>query len=189
MERESSDAQCADVARRLGSKFAVKIFDGCDHASLSLLGKRNRIINRAQTDDQAAAADRLQVELDGGPCVQAAVHREVVHVADVLAEKRWPAWTAAVARDVGLRSVLALSLYVDHRPLGALNLYSQTVDAFSVDDQTSAEAFAAHVAVAVAAAQYEQQTETAMAHRLVVGQAEGMLMQGLGITADQASRR
>jgi transcriptional regulator with GAF, ATPase, and Fis domain len=198
MDRDFSGDQYADIARILSNQegllstvedataLAVDIIEGCGHASLSLLGRRNRIDHRAQTDDLAARADRLQVELDGGPCVQAASYQETVYVRNLLSETRWPAWSMAVADELGLRSVLALNLYVNGRPLGALNLYSQQVDAFPIDDRVSAKAFAAHVAVAVSAAQFEEQAEAAMTHRLVIGQAEGMMMQALGVTADQA---
>jgi transcriptional regulator with GAF, ATPase, and Fis domain len=198
MNRDASGDQYAEIARCLSNQkglvstiedatsTAVDLFHGCDHASLSLLGKRGKIINRAQTDVHAARADELQVKLDGGPCVQAAVYQETVHAPNLLTETRWPTWSAAVATEMELRSVLALNLYVNGRPLGALNMYSHTAAAFEIDDRVSAKAYAAHVAVAVSATQYEQQTEVAMGHRLVIGQAEGMLMQALGVTEDQA---
>lgn len=198
MPSEISADSLADVARSLRSQktlfstmhdasaTAVALLPGCDHASLSLLGRRRRFDNVAATSDLATSADDLQVELKQGPCVQAASQQETVHSPDLRAEARWPEWTSTVAVDLGLGSVLSLNLYVDDRALGALNLYSNRAEAFPVDDRASARALSAHVAVAVAAAQHAETIDAALVHRTVIGQAEGMMMQALGLTPDQA---
>ena len=45
---------------------------------------------------------------------------------------------------------------------------------------------AAHAAVALAAAQHEQHLHTALAHRDIIGQAKGIVMERVHLDADQA---
>lgn len=85
-----------------------------------------------------------------------------------------------------MRSVLCLQLFVTEQSIGALSLYSTRVDAFDADDCAAAVIFAAHVAVAMSAAEAEHNLDTALVNRLAIGQAEGMLMQRYGMSADQA---
>jgi AmiR/NasT family two-component response regulator len=67
-----------------------------------------------------------------------------------------------------------------------MNLYSTKPDAFGADDIANGEALAAHVGVALAAAQNAEHLETAIINRTVIGRAEGILMERFDITADVA---
>ena len=61
-------------------------------------------------------------------------------------------------------------------------MYSRKTHAFSSDDIYHGLALAAHVAVALAASEKEEQLES----RTIIGHAEGILMERFGIDAEQA---
>jgi hypothetical protein len=69
---------------------------------------------------------------------------------------------------------------------GALNLYSDSIDPFGPNEYAIAQAVAAQISVALAAQGEIRGRGVAMSSRTVIGQAEGILMERLGIDADQA---
>ena len=84
----------------------------------------------AFTDERAAAADRLQLELGEGPCLDAvgqdpptAQTERMIVAVDLATEHRWPRWVPGVTA-LGFRGVAAVRLFTD-RTLGSLNLYSE----------------------------------------------------------------
>lgn len=74
-------------------------------------------------------------------------------------------------------ALLALLLFTHARSFGAINLYSDRVDAFTADDFAVAENLAAHVAVAVSDGTQIQSRGDSTISRTVIGQAEGILME------------
>lgn len=91
----------------------------------------------AQTMDEGQATD------GDGPCLHALRMGRSVAVADYADDGRWPR-SSDRAADVGIRSSLSLPLKTsDDVVLGALNVYSDSADAFSVATGSSLGAFAA----------------------------------------------
>ena len=87
---------------------------------------------------------------------------------------------------------MSLWLYASLNPAdadsyGALNLYSDSIDPFGPSEYAIAQALAAQMSVAVAAHREIHGRGVAMTSRTIIGQAEGILMERLGIDADQAS--
>jgi GAF domain-containing protein len=157
-------------------------------ASVSLVRQRREIETPAASDDRAAQADQLQYELSEGPCLDAIWEEETFQIDDMTAEERYPRWSQAVAEQAGVRSSLSLQLYTDPDggSLGGLNLYSPQVRAFDPHTRGEALAFAAQAAVAVTSAQSEEGLRSALGTRTLIGQAQGILMERLKITPDQA---
>lgn len=198
MFNDLSGDQWAAIARSLNiekdapatlehaTETAVDIVDGCDHAGITLVAKRGKVTTIAPTDKVAIRADELQDETGSGPCLQGLRDADTVYVADVSADERWPEWSAKVRDELNIRSVLSLQLFVGTDALGALNLYSDEPNAFGLHDRVSALALAAHIAVAVTSAQNFDGIESALLHRTLIGQAQGMLIQAFKITPDQA---
>lgn len=95
------------------------------------------------TTPTAATMDNGQT-LDGdGPCLHALRSGESVAVIDYSADGRWPG-TSHRAAEAGVRSSLSLPLKtIDDVVLGALNVYSNSADAFSIATGSSLGAFAA----------------------------------------------
>jgi hypothetical protein len=130
-----------------GVAIATEIFSGCDFAGVE------------------------------GPCFDAIWSGETVHVADLARDLRWPRWGPQVVADLGVASMLSYQLFTTGETLGALNLYSRSLDAFDPDDINNGYALAANLAVAIAGADTTEQLTSAIASRTAIGQAEGILME------------
>jgi serine phosphatase RsbU (regulator of sigma subunit) len=154
----------ADVARALQAEqtayqtmqkivaLAPGSIEGCDHAGISLVVGQ-RIFTPAASDPIPVAVDQIQYITGEGPCLDAIRHHEVFVTDDLTAEVRWPHFSARAAAETGVRSMLSFRLFVEQDTLGSLNLYSRAPRAFGIDSHATGGVFAAHAAVALAAAQ------------------------------------
>jgi hypothetical protein len=77
---------------------------------------------------------------------------------------------------------------VDGQDLGALNLHSRQVDAFTDESEEVALIFASHAAAAFAGAKTQEQMETAIDRRDPIGQAKGILIERYKISGQEAFR-
>lgn len=194
---ESFTRQLADAARSLqeGAStqqtldkvvlVATEIIQGCDLVGISIVHD-DGIDTPAGSDEKLKRIDELQFTLKEGPCFEALHTHEVVHSRDVAHDPRWPKWGPLLAQEVGVASIVSYRLFTTSDTLGAMNLYSLTLDAFDADDIINGHALAAHVGVALAASQNVEHLETAISNRTVIGRAEGILMERFGIQPDQA---
>jgi hypothetical protein len=82
--------------------------------------------------------------------------------------------------------MLSLLIYTDSESYGALSLYASKGRCFDADDVAIAQGLAGHLAVIMAAGREIDQLGAAMHNRTIIGQAQGILMNQLGIDADQA---
>lgn len=174
-----------DVEETLGGicEFAVQAV-GCDHAGIHLV--RNRQIETGgATDSVVEHADKLQMECDEGPCLDAVWTHDTFLVHDIATDERWPTF-GPMAGDLGLRSILSIRLVTAEQTQGALNMYSEKVRLFSSDDIATAHVFGRHASVALASARKEADLRQAIDARHLLGQAQGVLMERLGISERQA---
>ncbi len=146
----------------------------------------------AATGPVATALDEWQYTADGGPCLQAARTGEVVLVADMAGETRWPDFVPhAVA--AGALSSLSVPLALAQNTVGAVNIYSRKVgglDELSVEVATTLANYAAvamsNAALYTRTATLAEQMKHAMASRAVIEQAKGILMGERRCTEDAA---
>lgn len=190
--------ELSEVAREMSTSSGVKetleaavdgaltLIDGLESVGISMVYKSGSIETMASSDDRSSRGDELQYELGQGPCLQSIGQEETVHSRDLATEDRWPKWSHRVAEELGVRSMLCFQLFVTHDSIGALNLYSTTVDAFDDEDRDIALALAAHIAVALSAAKELDELHSAIATRTIIGQAQGMLMQRYELNPSQA---
>jgi transcriptional regulator with GAF, ATPase, and Fis domain len=164
---------------------AVGTVPGARHAGLMVVRGRRHIDTRAGTGTVVQEVDRAQYDTGQGPCLSAIYDQRTVRVSDLAADGRWPEF-ARRACALGVRSMLSFQLFVEHDNLGALNLYSEFVDAFTDESEHVGLLFAAHAAVAMSDAQQHEQLDRAAAVRDLIGQAKGILMERHRLTADQA---
>ncbi len=75
-------------------------------------------------DSMSAGVDEAQYRLGEGPCLDAIRDRLMVVSSDLSDEPRWPRWTE-LARESGVRGVVAIPLDVDDSVVGALILYTE----------------------------------------------------------------
>jgi len=164
---------------------AVQLIDCCDHAGVSIL-HCGSIATPASSDDLVCRGDALQYELAEGPCRDSLHGRETVVSQDLSQETRWPRWTRHAVADLGLQAVMSLWLSSGSRSYGTLNLYADQPDAFQPQDYATAHALAAQLSVALAAQREIDERGVAMESRTMIGQAQGILIERLGIDADLA---
>ena len=159
---------------------------GADMAAVSLISGHSRIETSAATDDVAARADQLEVELGEGPLFHAISRQVVVYLDDLADENRWPQWSVRMVSELSLRSMLSYQLFTEAEVLGALNLYSRKPEAFDPEVVDTGYLFAAHVGVAVSQLKERRSLQSAIASRTLIGQAEGILMERYGLDGDAA---
>lgn len=164
----------------------VRNVPGCDAASISLVYNKRRVETPAASDELAATGDRLQQELHEGPALDTLWHEESVYVPDLTADSRWPNWGPQLTEATGARSVLTFRLFTIKDVIGALSMYSTKVNAFTADDKAEGTALAAHIAIAVLAAQRLDQFTTALDTRTTIAQACGILMERYDLDAVKA---
>ena len=172
-------------------RIAARVIEPCDGATMTSFTERGPTVVGA-SDEWTATLDELQHLEQEGPCLDAARTGVVFRVRDLAAEPRWPSYTPRAVRE-GARSVVSVPLNVENKLLGALNLYSRTVDAFDAEDVAISEIIAGHASLAtqVAATTFRHRDlaahlEIAMGSRSVIEQAKGVIMATTHCDADTA---
>lgn len=165
-------------------EYALKAVD-CAYAGVMFVTRRGRIETAAATNQLVAEVDQIQVSCGEGPDIEILEDRYSLIIPDIHLERRWPRWAEQVA-GVGIRSLLNVRLYTDTERVGTLNLYDPEPDHFDVADQQVAHIFARHAAIALSSARDLEGLWQAADSRNLIGQAQGILMERYGVTADQA---
>ncbi|MET0865569.1 MAG: GAF and ANTAR domain-containing protein [Nakamurella sp.] len=156
----------------------------CDAASITFIGAGKSIETIAASDDRVRKADELQYATGGGPCLDAVWTDGVFIVPDLLKDGRWPEW-APRAADLGIGASISVHLFTN-AALGSLNLYSLAPRTFTDTDVENARVIAAQASVVVAYGRAQENLWRAIDARNLIGQAQGMLMQRYGLTAEKA---
>ena len=169
---------------------AVEIINGGDHAGICVVQVRE-LSTPVASDDVVRRGDALQYQLNEGPCLDAVRCQETVISRNLGEEARWPEWTPRAMSVLGVKAMMSLCLNTSVKPdgtdsHGALNLYSDSVDPFGPNEYAIAHALAEQISLALAARREIHGRGIAMTSRTIIGQAEGILMEKLGIDADQA---
>ncbi len=158
---------------------------GFDNVGISTLGNEGDVETRAFVGDVVLALDRLQYSLREGPCSDVLQFGRKVSASSLDDEQRWPQYVPQ-AREMGVRSQLAVKLYLDEDTLGGINFYSTTSDQVSVDARAFAALFATHAAIALGHAQTREQMSEALLGSRIIGPAIGLLMQRYDMDQDRA---
>lgn len=164
---------------------AVALIPGCDHAGVSLIEKR-KITTPGASDEVPLQVDAIQFESDQGPCLDAIREHEIFQTDDLASEPRWPDFSRRAAAETGVRSMLSFRLFVREETMGALNLYSKHVNAFSHESCTIGAVFAAHAAVVLSGSRQVESLNAALASRATIEQAKGIIMATSRCSADEA---
>jgi GAF domain-containing protein len=165
---------------------AREVIEGCDHCGITIVKFGESIKTPVASSEVARRGDELQYELDEGPCLDATRMQQTTRSDDLLNESRWPNWAPRVSKELGVRSMLSLQLFTTGDNLGALNLYSETPNGFDEQDQSTALALAAHVAIALSTSQNIENGRTDLVNGALIGRAQGLLMERFSINAQQA---
>lgn len=159
---------------------------GFDAVGISTVAHDGTIVTRAATGDVVRILDEIQYSLREGPCVDTLHETDQLEVPRVQHDQRWPRYVPS-AVEVGLRSQMALRLYLDDQgTLGTMNFYSTDAEEIHPDASAIADLFAAHAAVALGHARQQQSLGEALATRQVIGQAVGIIMERYGLPESRA---
>lgn len=150
-----------------------------------ILVHRGRLASVGATDPRAEQVDRLQLAHREGPSLPLTKEHSSVLIPDTAADLRWPRWSEEAA-ELGLRSVLTLSLATTDSAVGSLIVYGAAPNQFTGTDAAGALLLARHAAVAIAGVQEIAGLARAVEARHLIGQAQGVLMERFAIDADQA---
>src|SRR5665213_2136233 len=149
----------------------------------------------AASDKAALRFEKLQTELDEGPCLAAYHSGEAISVPDLSREARFPRFSQR-ALSAGLVAVFTFPLRHEDRQLGALDLYRDTPGALSTVDlrtaQTLADVAAAYLINAQARSDLQDssdQSREAALHDPLTGLPNRVLMLEFLEHAFRSSRR
>lgn len=189
--------QLAEIAHRLSEADGVDdllqlivdlgedYLEGCDGASLMLIGKNRTISSPAFSSRVAYDSDLAQYKADEGPCLDALRDHAVYMIDDLETEERWPKYRA-LALTLGVRSMLSYRLYAKGRTFGALDFYAKRPNVYSPFSKVIGQVFASHAGVALKGAITEAGFEKAIQSRDIIGQAKGIIMERRDLPAADA---
>lgn len=167
--RLAEELQAAPTPTETASEIVDYVRSQLDanHAGVTLIRGGGRLETVAGTDPLVERADRLQYELDQGPCRDSSWHRQTLFASDLAKDPRWPRW-----------AVLAAEMTtVEDRRIGAINIYWTQPREFTTDDAAFANIFARHAALALATSLNEAGLNVALDSRKLIGQAQGILIE------------
>ncbi|EUA59374.1 ANTAR domain protein [Mycobacterium intracellulare 1956] len=151
---------------------------GCDHASVML--RDNHIATTAAASDSVARKiDKLEQALGEGPCLDAISEETPQIDPDLRAGSQWPALAARVLTETPVHGIMGFRLLVGPHKIGALNLFSDSPNAFdmvAVERAILLAAFAGVAANAVAQGEDAATLQRGLASNREIGKAIGMLM-------------
>lgn len=163
---------------------AVDNIPGCHMCSVFV--RRHGTVEVAASSDVAASRiDDLQFGLDEGPCLTVLAEHEIVIVHDTAHERRWPRWATA-AGDEGVKSSLSVRMSATAPYFACLNMYSRDEGGFDEDAVDRAAVYARLASVALGQAREITGLRSALQNRLVIGAAQGILMERYGLSLNRA---
>lgn len=147
----------------------------------------------AATSEKMAKYETAEMNHREGPCIDAYRGVEQIVAEDLnKARDRWPN-AAAAALDLGMGAVYAFPLRLRDHCIGALNLYREQPGPFGKDDVRLAQAFADAAAIGILqhrqvleAEARSEQLQGALASRIVIEQAKGVVMAKTGMSETEA---
>ncbi|MDV7198292.1 GAF and ANTAR domain-containing protein [Rhodococcus kroppenstedtii] len=183
---EHADAKLASICARV-----VTAVPGADAAGVTVL-RDGTAVTAASTEAFVLAIDAAQYEQQEGPCVDAAVTRDIVRADRAQAAERWPSFARAIER-VDVTSFLSAPITAGEDYVGALNLYGHHGHDFDTVDEQALRVYVRAAQSVLSADERAQQAArrvegyaAAMESRAAIEQAKGALMIALGVTADKA---
>jgi hypothetical protein len=167
---------------------ATLMVPGCDHASL-MICRDGACSTAAVSDPIAHKIDKLELALGTGPCLDAIDEQTAQMASDLTTGSRWPELAARVVAETPVRGAMSLRMPLDHAEVGALNLFSDTVNAFDNTSVERAVVLAAFGTVATNATAHGEDAaglRRGLVSNRAIGKAIGMLMVLNDVSDDDA---
>ena len=187
-----SSTGVVDAALGMVTALAASTVENADGVSVTL-ERHGRLMTVAASDDAVKVMDGHQYDTGEGPCLSAKAEGRWFYIESLAEETRWPKFVP-LALEQSFHSVLSSPLMTKDRPQGALNIYSTKEHAFSARDQELAELFSAQASQILTTAgpdqtdeQEKQHLTSALAAWQAIHQAQGVIMERDGLTAEVAA--
>jgi GAF domain-containing protein len=169
---------------------------GVSAAGVMLASPAGSLGLAASSSEAMRLLELFELQAQEGPCLDAFRSGEPTGHEDLdTPPVRWPSFSAA-ARDAGFRSASAMPLRLREATIGALNLLSASRSPMDEADIVVARAFADLAALSVlqhrASAQalrLNEQLTVALASRVAIEQAKGVISERAGVTLAEAFSR
>ncbi|BBE21304.1 transcriptional regulator [Arthrobacter sp. MN05-02] len=174
------------------AEIARDIIGAATGAGVSIIDTHGTRVSVGATDGRVLEADDLQYEHGEGPCLTAWSLGEPVIITDTRTDPRFPRWTPTVS-SLGVRSCLSVPLLGSPANLGAMKVYSDTVNAFTAEDEKllvnlarSAAALLGHVQASDTPQRISADVRASLTERDTIGVARGILMERLDLDRQAA---
>jgi GAF domain-containing protein len=146
----------------------------------------------ASSEDRMRALELLELKTTEGPCLDAFASGRPVQASAADSLGRWPAF-APQASEAGFGRMCGMPLRAGQKMIGVLNLFHGNDEPVIGDEMAIAQAMADVTAIALTQAQALRkstvltgQLEAALASRIVIEQAKGMLAQSFSMPVNGA---
>ena len=147
------------------------------------------------THPTVSRLDRVQYDTGDGPCLDAVRSGDVQVIESTSDHGPWPRFRQTCL-DHGILSTISVPLLIDHRAIGAMNLYARSTNAFGHRDIRIAALFAAQAALVLCNAQaywdagvLDEDVGELTTSRAIIEQAKGVIMASSGGDAGSAHDR
>jgi GAF domain-containing protein len=185
--------QEGDLLARLGRVVeATRTVVAVDGTGLTLAHEDGQPRWVAVSDAAMELLEQVQHELGEGPCLAAFAEDRVVAVEDLQSERVWDRLTAVVGQ-LQVRGMLSVPVRLADQPVGTLDVYATQPRAWSTGEVEALGALAVVtaelVSTAVELANRElevAQLRQALANRVWIEQAKGVLAVTRGVSPDEA---
>jgi GAF domain-containing protein len=185
--------QEGDLLARLGRVVeATRMVVGVDGTGLTLAHEDGQPRWVAVSDAAMELLEQIQHDFGEGPCLAAFAEDRVVAVEDLRSERVWDR-IAAVVGQLHVRGVLSVPVRLADQPVGTLDMYVTQPRAWSTGEVQALGALASVTAelvstgVELANREVEvAQLRQALANRVWIEQAKGVLAATRGVDPDQA---
>jgi len=173
------------------AELSIQALPQADHCGITLLVD-GKLKTSVFTHPEIPEIDQAQYRTGDGPCVDAYRDGKVHTIESTLEPGPWQEFRDSAAKH-GVLSTMSLPLVTHDGPIGAMNMYAETENAFTDVDRDVGELFAAQAAFLLANAQaywdartLSENLEQAMVSRATIEQAKGIIMTTIGCGPDEA---
>jgi GAF domain-containing protein len=170
-------------------EFAAKAVPHTIAAGLTLVRGDKRPTTLAATTELARQVDELEYDTREGPCLDAIRNDDIVAVADLERDPRWPSFSEQAIHKTPIRSMFGVRVFLGGDDRGALNFYAPQAGAFTELDLGIGAVLSTMASLALQNAIAQRKTvnlEIALESSRQIGTAIGILMSSRLITADRA---
>jgi GAF domain-containing protein len=162
-------------------------------AGILLDDQRGNLAVVASSSEETRLLEVFQLQNNEGPCLDCVRQGRSVTSADLESElSKWPLFVPA-ALAAGFRSVVAVPLRLRSQTIGGLNLFRETIDLLSAEDQRLAQALADVATIGILqrrsthrSAIVAEQLQHALNSRVVIEQAKGVMAERRSFSMDAA---